>query len=213
MSDDEYDLDDGSLEQYKQRSVDDVLEGREPYEIAENLRGLYHERDWSQGEIADFYDVDQSTISRAMNDADIETRPPMHQRTPSISKSVREDGTTQYHVPDGDGGRDRVYRHQLVALLATDHSGGWAFSSSEVFAEGTHVHHEMASPVALDIPENLDVLSVREHVQLHASGDTKHPELILAEMLGNAKESSVDRHKVERLKRARSRFDGVANAD
>lgn len=45
------------------------------YRDPENLQTLYWERGWDQAEIADFYGVNQSTISRAMSRAGIETRP------------------------------------------------------------------------------------------------------------------------------------------
>jgi len=45
-----------------------------PYRDPYNLRVLYHDRGWSQSEIATFYDVAQPTISEAMDQAGIETR-------------------------------------------------------------------------------------------------------------------------------------------
>jgi len=211
MSDDpEHDID---LEQLKERTTEDVIEGRKLHQKPKNLRILYHDLQWSQREIADFYEVEQPTISRAMNDVGIETRQPMHLRSPSISKSTREDGKVQYHVPDGDGGRQRFYRHQLVGLLSTEASGNWAFTPSEVFADDTHIHHEMASPLALDIPQNLDVITSREHVQLHASGGVKHPELVLAEVFENDGLSSEDRRRLRKRRMWTSSSVNTSNAE
>jgi len=56
---------------------DEAIEGIRPYEKEEYLRELYHEKEWTQSEIADFYGVDQSTISKAMERAGVEARPPI----------------------------------------------------------------------------------------------------------------------------------------
>lgn len=186
--------DDDSLDQYKERSLSDVMDGVEPYEKAENLQALYHDRGWSQREIADFYDVDQSTISRTMNEVDVETRKPMHLRTPSLSKSVREDGYVRFIIANGDGGQDSLYRHQLVALLATKEGNAWAFSASEVFSPRTQIHHEMASSIALDVPVNLDVVGAREHVHIHSgTGVTSDDvERVLSEMREWPSENGVE---------------------
>ena len=44
-----------------------------PYHDAENLRVAYHELGWNQTRIAEFYGVDQATISRSMKQAGVET--------------------------------------------------------------------------------------------------------------------------------------------
>jgi hypothetical protein len=208
MTDENYE-DSGSLEQYKERTANDIIEGIEPYEKARNLEALYHEYEWSQTQIADFYGIDQATISRAMDAEGVETRPPMHLRTPSISKSTRADGTVQFHVPDGEGGHDRFNRHELVALLAVDGDGEWAFDPSDVFADDTHIHHEMASPIAFDVPENLDVVSPTEHAQIHATGGVTNPEIILVEMRHWPRIQygiSPNRSKIHKLRQLRGRL-------
>ena len=112
-----------------------------------------------------------------------------------------------YHVPDGDGGRAAVYQHQLVALLE--------FDPSEVFADDTHTHHEMGSPISIDIPENLDILDDREHIRLHAGGgDCSHPELVLADVFGErinfqSQKQSKLHHWTHRLREANT----TASAD
>jgi hypothetical protein len=47
--------------------------GPRPYKDPENLRGLYLGEDFTQGEIAEFYEVDQATISRWFSKFDIST--------------------------------------------------------------------------------------------------------------------------------------------
>jgi hypothetical protein len=51
-----------------------------PYHDFDNLKTLYHGLGWGQSEIAGFYNVDQSTISRAMDKAGVEARPPIDKR-------------------------------------------------------------------------------------------------------------------------------------
>lgn len=51
-----------------------------PYHDYSNLYVLYHQLHWNQSEIADYYDVNQSTISLAMEEAGIESRPPADKR-------------------------------------------------------------------------------------------------------------------------------------
>lgn len=82
---------DDDLSRFKERTVDDVIEGREAYENEDTLRALYEVRGWTQEEIADFYDVDQATISRAMNSVGIQTR-----ETGESSQGI--DSQTRYRV-------------------------------------------------------------------------------------------------------------------
>lgn len=160
------------LDQLKKPSIEDVREGREAYENPEKLRTLYHDLEWSQAMIADFWDVDQSTISRVMGRLGIETRPPMHERGRSISKSKQAKGKVQIAVPDCDGDYDRFYRHQLVILLATDENGEWEVGPHEVFAPWSVVHHSANLPAAVDAPPNLELMGAQEHIEMHAAGYT-----------------------------------------
>jgi len=144
--------------------------GAEPWKDPHALQTLYHQRGYSQQDIADRYDIRQQTVCYWMGKFDIETEPPMHKREPSISKSELVKDKVQYKVPDGDGGREHFQRHQLVALLCTDVDGEWSYSADDIFGRGSHVHHEMSADIAIDIPENLTVLSPAEHVTVHAGG-------------------------------------------
>lgn len=154
----------------------------EPYKDEERLHELYHQRGWSQYQIADHFNVTQQTVSYWMNQLGIETKEP----NKSISRSIREDGKVQYHVPDGDGGRSRFYRHQLVCLLAEDEDGSWHVEDPfDVIGRDGElvVHHGMNCLVALDVPENLEAMTPEEHVRGHAGGAiVYHPEVVLAEM-------------------------------
>ena len=157
--------------------------GPEPYKDPETLQELYHEREYSQSQIADQFNVTQQTICYWFDRFDIESRPPMHERDPSISVTCREDGKVQFKVPDSDGGRIYFYRHQLVALLAEDEEGEWQYGLGDVFADDTHVHHEMISGLSIDISCNLSVLGDGEHIRLHVGGGGEsHVEEVLAEM-------------------------------
>jgi hypothetical protein len=144
--------------------------GAEAYCDPEVLRELYQDWGLSQSEIAEECNVTQQCIQKRMAEFGIETRPPMHERNPSISKSHHPKGKVQYQVPDGDGGRVTFYRHQLVALLCVDEDGDWLYTTEDIFGDGTVIHHIMRSIVAIDIPLNLAVLTRREHVHAHGDG-------------------------------------------
>jgi len=141
--------------------------GAEPYRDPHVLRVLYHDWELSQREIGEQCGVSQQSIQRWFERFGIDTRPPMNERNRSISKSQVTKDKVQYHVPDTGGEYSRFYRHELVALLSENSDGDWAFSPSDVFGDGSHVHHEAAAPTAIDVPGNLSILSVREHMQLH----------------------------------------------
>jgi len=161
--------------------------GPEPYKDPEILRELYHDKGWSQHQIADHFDITQQTISYWFAEMEIESRLPMHERDPSISVTRREDGKVQHHVPDGDGGRFRFYRHQLVALLAEDEDGSWHIENPfDIISDERNelvIHHSMNAPVPIDIPENLEAMSQREHVEGHAGGAiVHHPRVVFYEL-------------------------------
>lgn len=148
----------------------------EPWKNERRLRRLYHDEGLSQSEIAKRFCITQQTVSYWFQKHGIKA-----EQEATISKTVRDDGRVLYHVPDGEGGRDPVYRHQLVALLAHD--------GDDVFATDTHIHHEMGSPAVVDISDNLDVLGEAEHVRLHQGGaGCHHPEVVLKDIQPQANE-------------------------
>jgi transcriptional regulator with XRE-family HTH domain len=159
----------------------------EPYKSEDVLRELYHGEGLSQQQIAERFDVRRQTIKYWMDKYEIKARLPMDERNPSISRTVREGGRVQYHVPDGDGGQFRFYRHQLVALLAEDEDGSWHVENPfDIISEEKSelvIHHYMNAPILIDIPENLEAMSQREHVKGHAGGAiVHHPRVVLREL-------------------------------
>lgn len=125
------------------------------------LRYLYHTLGWTQTRIADRYNVSQPTISRWLAIHGIEAR-----KTGSVSVYSQERGDTEYMFIDARYGDERVvcYVHQLLACRDND--------PHDVFDGETVVHHRFPSPAAIDIQENVVVLTQSEHVQLHMEGDT-----------------------------------------
>jgi len=149
--------------------------GAEPYRDPHVLRVLYHQCELSQRQIAEQCGVSQQTVHRWMKNLGVSTRPPSHLRDLSLSVGQGVKGKELYQIPDIDEESGEEYRyclarHQLIALLCEDGEGNWAYSIGDVFGGDTHVHHEMSAPVAVDIPENLAVLSASEHMRLHGSG-------------------------------------------
>jgi len=74
----------------------------------------------------------------------------------------------------------------LVVLLCEDGDGDWAYSPDEVFSN--YVHHEaVTGDVSLDLPENLAVVTPREHVQTHSGEypNTRRTEETLGEIFGD----------------------------
>jgi len=146
---------------------------RPDYQDPDILRRLHLDEELSQKEIGDRLGCSQGTVSYWMQEHGIETR----RQSQSITISTFPNGRQQLHVPDGDGDYYRFYRHHLVALLCTDDDGTWEYDWDEVLDDTserwgeTVVHHKMGSPVVVDIPENLAVVSRSDHVAGHATGE------------------------------------------
>jgi len=133
-----------------------------PYKDKETLQELYHEKNLTQEEIADQFSVEQPTISRWIREHNLE------KESQSIHRTVHRDGKVQLF----DEGEHLVYCHQVVALEE--------YSLNEVFDPSNDVHHLIGGPVAVDLPENLTVLSHSEHRKRHIEGTaTDHPEIVL----------------------------------
>lgn len=136
------------------------------------LYTLYHERGLSQGEIGDRLGVCQQTISREMDRHSIETNTPPEVGT--FSRPWRSDGDdeddedddednddvryTKYRAVEPDGTQAWVSTHQVLAL--NDHR------AEDVFGEGQVVHHRAEAPYAVNLPENLEVMTRSEHSRL-----------------------------------------------
>ena len=160
-----------------------------PYQSAENLRELYHEREWSQSEIADFYNVSQATISRVMNDVGIKTRPAADERERrGIYRKQRPDFRAQYVVDNHGGSGDdelvRFYESNLVALHRAP--------LSLVTHDDTDVYHELNSPLHLNLPENLSILPSPVHQAGHVD-DTQLLSEAFLERIGEPVDPEIDR--------------------
>ena len=139
-----------------------------PYQKEETLQELYCERKLSQDQIANKFGVTQQAISYWIQQHELQR----DIESGSIYRTVDDDGKAQYIQYTDDGLEHLCYEHQLVAL--EDHS------AEDVFDSDTHVHHLMAAPYAVDLPENLIVMDVGEHLRRHADGTAvDHPETIL----------------------------------
>ncbi|MFC7133746.1 MULTISPECIES: helix-turn-helix domain-containing protein [Salinibaculum] len=148
--------------------------GAEPWKDDGLLRRLYVENGLTVAECAEVLGCSPSTISRWLRQFGIETRDDIvaaqeSGRCVSVT-TARDDGKRLYHVPDGDSGRIRFYEHQLVALLAENVDGEYIFSTSDIFADETVVHHEAGAPHPIDVPENMAVISATVHSIIHAAG-------------------------------------------
>ncbi|AXG08615.1 hypothetical protein [Haloplanus rubicundus] len=145
----------------------------EPWKDEDRLRRLYHEEGKSQYEIANQFDIKQPTVKYWMNKFGIDTRPSNREKDrQSIYRFVDDDGKIMLLERDDEGVNYLVYIHQVVALED--------FHAKDVFKKGNDVHHLLGSPHAIDVPENLTVLSKSEHVRQHAEGTaTDDPETVL----------------------------------
>ena len=127
-----------------------------PYQQKEVLRELHYEEGLNQTEIADKFDVDQSTIHYHLKKHDLlkeQTKKDFYFITLSNGKvSVR---------PSGDD-EQSFYMHQLNACLNHD--------PHEVFDPDNDVHHTVEFTYALDLPENLIVMDHGNHRSRHDEG-------------------------------------------
>ena len=136
----------------------------EPWQDPEVLRQLYYDEKMSQGEIAEKYGKDQSTIHHWMEKCEVKSRPS------NVTRVLRDPGGGFVHADIGgyeqiNTGVSReesentvVYHiHRLCAMA-------W-FGIDAV--KGNHVHHKNGIPWD-NREENLEVLSESEHRRHHA---------------------------------------------
>lgn len=128
--------------------VDDGDTTAVPYRNRERLAELYEEEGLTQYEIADRFDVAQSTISKWVRRFDLE--PPA---TPA-SYYTHPNG---YELWATDGTSALVHRLCAVA---------WFDEQLFVTDDDLHVHHDIPIPW-LNTEDNLDVLHRDEHIDLH----------------------------------------------
>jgi len=129
------------------------------YRDGDVLRSMYIDRGMSMREIADHFDVDNSTISKWANRNGIQTRPKGRHRSPHMGVSVdAEDGYEYVQHRESDGSVKKVKIHRLAAVA-------WC-GLDEV--AGSVVHHKNEIP--WDNREgNLKTMSRTEHSKHHAS--------------------------------------------
>ena len=148
-----------------------------PYKDEDILKELYVEKDLSQYQIADQYDVSQPTISVWLDRYGIE------KPDSAFHRCVKSDGRINLVSPNDD--ERAVNVSQVVALQD--------FHGKDVFADDTHVHHLIGSPFVLDLPENLEVWKRSQHVKRHAQGTaTDDPETVLRHTFNEFSSGSND---------------------
>lgn len=127
------------------------------YREPEALYYLYVHEDWTQGEVASRFNVSRSTISRWLSHHGIE------KSSHGVYFNADARGHTEYgQITIRDGDRLRHLRHhRFLALLENP--------LHEVLKN--EVHHKLPAPVAIDIPDNLEVVSPEEHRRIHREGD------------------------------------------
>lgn len=138
----------------------------QPHKQEDNLRRLYLQEGYTQEEIGDKYDIDQSTVSYWMGKYDIQ------KEEPDVYRNEVTNGKIQYVIPEEDC---TFYEHDLIAALDPNIHTADIFWNGERPGEDDGyddpvIHHRMACPYAIDIEDNLEVMEKREHTESHKSG-------------------------------------------
>jgi len=133
-----------------------------PYQQEEVLREYYINRDFTQQEVADHFNVVVGTINDWIKTYDIE----------KDRRSINSESSAIGYVNYYQGAEFIGCQHQIEALRSSH--------VSEVFADDTECHHKLGSPVKLDIACNLDVVEGDDHTADHADGTaTVDPEELI----------------------------------
>jgi hypothetical protein len=120
------------------------------YRNAEWLEAQYIEKDRTQAEIANICGCCQSTVGDWLDKFDIEKK--------EIAQfGIQTDGYEQWKCEAGPGKADTVTVHRLLASLKVD-------DLSEL--GGKEVHHKSGVEWH-NTPENIEVLTPKEHRQRH----------------------------------------------
>ncbi|WP_161973239.1 HNH endonuclease [Halostella litorea] len=138
-----------------------------PYRDEERLRELYHDRGLTTREIADELGCTNGTVSKYLNEFDIDTRPNWKAGVEAAREANRVEKVTLRTLPAGyeywtsKEGEDRtgriVYVHRLLAVA--EH-GFEAVADSDV-------HHSNHVPWD-NRPENIELMDASDHGQYHS---------------------------------------------
>lgn len=140
------------------------------YKDREWLKEAYHNRGLTTREIADECECSNGTISRWLDNHDIETRENWKEGQKAATEVNRQEYITLRTLPagyeywaskelDGDGRTNRiVYVHRLLAVAE------YGFDA----VANNHVHHRDGVPWD-NRPENVELLDRKEHGSIHAN--------------------------------------------
>lgn len=148
-----------------------------PHKDAEILHYCYRGLGLSVKGTADKLEVSIYTIEYWMKKHGLDRRSPAEaarnaHSDDGISSNYTEKGYLVFNIYNKDDWVT-IYGHQVVALLEND--------LEEVFDEDTHVHHRYPIPFEnvpqLDVPANLEVLDLSEHLGKHGKDEFEVPDL------------------------------------
>lgn len=142
-----------------------------PWQDAETLRELYHEKGMTTREIADELECNNSTVSRWMNKHEIEARDNWRAGVDAAAEANRVErvkmrthergyeywGHTEWE--DDERVSKIVYVHRLQAVAEFGYDA----------VAGKSVHHENGVPWD-NRPDNLELMTRSEHQNEHRSG-------------------------------------------
>jgi len=127
-----------------------------PYREEESLKRLYYEEGLTQKQIAEKFDVHRQTIANAIEDLGIEKK----DRYEILAGMLREEYATFYQNEKGyekwSTENGEVYLHRLICVAE------YGFDA----IRDNHVHHKNGIRWDNRV-ENLEVLSAKEHIQMH----------------------------------------------
>lgn len=131
-----------------------------PWRNAETLRTLYHGEGYSLRDIADELGCTPRTVNVWMDKHEIETRPCPHSKPVHFNTNYQGYESWVHTSTDST---EHVLVHRLLAVAE------WGVGE----VEGRVVHHE--NGVSWDNrPDNLELMTQSEHVELHGDLEVNH---------------------------------------